>query len=438
MLNSVRTRYLAISDVQTVGLRYKYAQDWTFGNHGLLTEIPEEKQPPPRPCGIHSTSPTIDGSYAVFKDPAADDSLLGFVSKFDAEGDDQGTSVYAEASAALVKPSNKRKRKAPTSPLGDISPNQMSAPEKRRGGNKPMADRDTVQNGLALQKKSKPDSLPKSMEFYNKNVSSHRKRCHEPAVAHGPLCYCAVCHPRGTSRAVTAKEPQPQPQPQPTTLLSQQALLALETGHPLKRLRTPLNFQPLSSVSGSRSRRNRSGDYLAVVSWVDNKTIKRPTMKLKRDLRIVDPSSDKAVLLSVFDDPLHFTPAVGTVALFRNLRMHEWDGGSLNAYEKYCAGYEWFVPNPVGVEGCDVEALREWWVERQEGEREVRRERGRVREVLGERKVAPVCHDGCVGQEDREMVRELDGMGFVGEGEGWDEIMLVGEGGGEKKVDHNS
>jgi len=32
----------------------------------------------------------------------------------------------------------------------------------------------------------------------------------------------------------------------------------------------------------------------------------------------------------------------------------------------------------------------------------------------------------------------LDGMGFVGEGEGWDEIMLVGEGGGEKKVDHNS
>jgi len=161
-------------------------------------------------------------------------------------------------------------------------------------------------------------------------------------------------------------------------------------------------------------------------------------MKLKRDLRIVDPSSDKAVLLSVFDDPLHFTPAVGTVALFRNLRMHEWDGGSLNAYEKYCAGYEWFVPNPVGVEGCDVEALREWWVERQEGEREGRRERGRVREVLGERKVAPVCHDGCVGQEDREMVRELDGMGFVGEGEGWDEIMLVGEGGGEKKVDHNS
>lgn len=436
MLNSVRTRYLAISDIQTIGLRYKYAQDWTFGNHGLLTEIPDEKQPPPRPCGIHSTSPTIDGSYAVFKDPAADDSLLGFVSKFDAEGDDQGTSVYAEASVAQVKPLDKRKRKAPSTPLGDISPNEIFQPENRRGGNNIMADRDTVQNGLALQKKSKPDILPKSMEFYNKNVSAHRKRCHEPAVAHGPLCYCTVCHPEGPSRAVTAKEPQPQPQP--TALLSQQALLALETGHPLKRLRNSLNIQPLSSISGSRSRRNQSGDYLAVVSWVDDKTIKRPTMRLKRDLRIVDPSTDKAVLLSVFDDPVNFTPAVGTVALFRNLRMHEWDGGSLNAYEKYCAGYEWFVPNPVGVEGCEVEGLREWWVERQEGEREARRERGRVREVLGERKVAPLCHDGCVGREDREMVRELDGIGLVGEGEGWDEIMLVRVGEGEQKIKHDN
>lgn len=384
----------------------------------------------------------MDGSYAVFKDPAADDSLVGFVSKFDAEGEDQGTGECEDASTAQVEAPNKRKRKATSSPLSDISPNEISVSEKRRGGNKVMADRDISQNALTLQKKSKSDSLPRSIDFYNKNISTHQKRCHEPNIAHSHSCYCLICRPGDTMRSVsddndstipttgdTRTRTTKNPARQPTTSLSQAALLALEIGTPLKRLCTPLDLHPLSSVSGSRHSRNQRADYLAIVSWVDDKTIKRVNMELKRDLRIVDPSTDKAVLLSVFTDPVNFTPVVGTVALFRNLRMHEWDGGSLNAYEKDCKGYEWFVPNPVGVEGCDVQGLRGWWVKRQEGEREVRRERARVREVVGEKRVAPVCHYWCNGQEDREMVRELDEMGLVGEGKRPEEMRWLGESG---------
>ena len=75
----------------------------------------------------------------------------------------------------------------------------------------------------------------------------------------------------------------------------------------------------------------------------------------------MDPSTSKKVQLTVFVDAEEFLPKVGTVALFRSVTTHEWDGGSLKAYPRDCKGKEWYVPWPWGVEGCDVRAMKHWW-----------------------------------------------------------------------------
>ena len=70
-------------------------------------------------------------------------------------------------------------------------------------------------------------------------------------------------------------------------------------------------------------------------------------------------------MLSVFVAPEAFSPAVGTVALFRSVTTNKWDGGSLNAFGRDCEGKEWFLPDPRDVAGCDVLGLRMWWLEKQ-------------------------------------------------------------------------
>lgn len=74
------------------------------------------------------------------------------------------------------------------------------------------------------------------------------------------------------------------------------------------------------------------------------------------------------------------------------------------------------MPNPVGVRGCDVLGLREWWVRREETGRE------------RERVVAPVCHYGCVGRGDREVVGESAKMGLVVDGKVVHEMEFEDEG----------
>lgn len=127
---------------------------------------------------------------------------------------------------------------------------------------------------------------------------------------------------------------------------------------PIKR---PLQLRSLESLTGQHATRNKVYDVFAVICSVDSSVIKPATMPLKRDMRIMDRSTDKKVLVSVFVDPVHFQPRVGTVALFRSLTTHEWDRGMLNVYPQQCGGKAWFVPDPVGVPGCDVDGLKEWW-----------------------------------------------------------------------------
>lgn len=137
-----------------------------------------------------------------------------------------------------------------------------------------------------------------------------------------------------------------------TTIDRQKALL------PIKR---PLNIRSLDSVTGRHASRNKVYDFFAVVLSVDESVVKPPAMPLKRDIRIADPSVDKKVTVSVFVDPNNFQPAAGTIALFRSLTTHEWDHGMLNAYPQQCEGKDWFIVDPVGIEGCDLPGLRDWW-----------------------------------------------------------------------------
>lgn len=127
---------------------------------------------------------------------------------------------------------------------------------------------------------------------------------------------------------------------------------------PIKR---PLCIRSLQSVTGVHASRNKVFDFFAVIFSIEAQVVKPPMMPLKRDMRIVDPSTDKKVLVSVFVNPLNFKPSVGTIALFRSLTTHEWDRGMLNAYPQQCEGKNWFIVDPIGIKGCDVPALRNWW-----------------------------------------------------------------------------
>ncbi|KAK2737998.1 hypothetical protein FQN55_000804 [Onygenales sp. PD_40] len=153
----------------------------------------------------------------------------------------------------------------------------------------------------------------------------------------------------------------------------------------------PLNLHPLTTLlhpPHPLPKRNYLCDILAIITWISPQVIKRRHMPPKRDLRVIDASiaghPRGGMSVSVFVDAETFTPRVGTVGLFRGLKTHEWEGVSLNAYEKECKGREWFVAGRERLEGMglggEVEALEGWWGEN-ERERERERER-RGDEVL--------------------------------------------------------
>ena len=132
---------------------------------------------------------------------------------------------------------------------------------------------------------------------------------------------------------------------------------------PLLPILRPLHVTPLADLTGTKASRNKIRDVCAVVYSVDPKIVKRKGMPDIRQLRLMDLSTKKKVLFSTFIDSTYFMPSPGTVALFRSVTTHEWDGGSLNAYHRDCGGRNWFIPEPVGVPECDVDALRALWRE---------------------------------------------------------------------------
>lgn len=116
------------------------------------------------------------------------------------------------------------------------------------------------------------------------------------------------------------------------------------------------------------AKRNHVVSVLAIIVSISRTTRALPqtSLGLKRDMRIMDstmPFRSSGILLSVFVDAANFFPEPGTVALFTGLKTHEYEGVSLNAYEKECGGKEWCVTDRGRLEemGFDVTGLREWW-----------------------------------------------------------------------------
>ena len=137
---------------------------------------------------------------------------------------------------------------------------------------------------------------------------------------------------------------------------------------PLLPVTRALKLTLLSDLTGPNATRNKVLDVLAVVHSVTPTLVLcpgiRPGKHYKRELRIVDRSTPKRVMLSVFVEPQAFMPATGTVALFRSVTTNKWDGGSLNAYARDCEGKRWFLPEgelEESMEG-DLRGLKDWWL----------------------------------------------------------------------------
>lgn len=134
----------------------------------------------------------------------------------------------------------------------------------------------------------------------------------------------------------------------------------------------PLAPRSLASLSKLPARQNSPCTVFAVVDEIKPlKPCPIPPHQT-REVRLVDPTTTKRVLLSVLWQPEKFNPPVGTPVLLRGLKNHRYDGGSLNAYPKSVSPYtqnddgtDWWVPFPRGWDGCDVDGYLEWWELRQ-------------------------------------------------------------------------
>ena len=120
---------------------------------------------------------------------------------------------------------------------------------------------------------------------------------------------------------------------------------------------SPLQLSTLASITGPNTSRNKQVNILAMIDYVSISTVKPTTAPLKRDVRIVDPSTDRKVTLSVFIDPVNFLPKQYDIILFRDLTTHDFSGGNLNAYPKKCRGKEWYIVNPYQFTECDMKSM---------------------------------------------------------------------------------
>ena len=181
-------------------------------------------------------------------------------------------------------------------------------------------------------------------------------------------------NPSPADRSVNAKQVSPPTRHTLPHVLPHQQFQATAASSPLKRIMRPLHLLSLAQLSTVPQRQNFLCDVLAVIDWVspDVVDVRAYLLGPKREIRLVDPTTDKRVLLSVFVDAHQFGPKPGTVAVFRNLRNHRWEGYSLNAFLNDCRGFRWFFPNSttalLGISSLAtrVGELTNWWHDRQQ------------------------------------------------------------------------
>ncbi|KAH0556977.1 hypothetical protein GP486_005236, partial [Trichoglossum hirsutum] len=232
--------------------------------------------------------------------------------------------------------------------------------------------------------RSGPNPLPSSLKAFPRNVYrrkivEHWIRCHRvpfpqlqsPYASGRATRTIANKDQRGSYSVDELTDEQVETSfPQACVSLSQYAIYSIEAGNPLKRIGRPLDIITLKSLAGLAKKQNRICDILAVIETEPSPIIKQYNLPPKRDIKLSDPTTLKRITLSVFVDAEHFTPAIGTICLIRNVRNHRFNGQSLNAYPEDCEGYDWFIPNPdFMVPKGKTEWLREWWEEKLERKR---------------------------------------------------------------------
>ena len=250
----------------------------------------------------------------------------------------------------------KRKREESASPLKESDPNISSSPRKapRLG---------TIYSQEASSKAPTKPSNP----FPPKLAAQTSTKPLNPSPAR--ISGHSLSNP--FPQTPTKRQAQP-PNPPPPKTASRSSNLPPIPKAPLPSklipIPRPLILSPLSSLVGRNSSRNKPVDVLALVTYVSPETFQRTGAPLGRNIRIMDTSTPKRVLLSVFTSPEQFLPQEGDVALFRNVTTHEWDGGSLKAWESWCEGREWYVREEGlgkvrGIEGWEerVKGLKGLW-----------------------------------------------------------------------------
>ncbi|OHF00732.1 hypothetical protein CORC01_04049 [Colletotrichum orchidophilum] len=126
----------------------------------------------------------------------------------------------------------------------------------------------------------------------------------------------------------------------------------------------PLKLTSLRSIPNLPYKQNWSVNVLAVVASLSEvEPSHMPPHHTQRTARLVDPSTSKQVILTVFLDAEAFTPKVGSVVLLVGVKNHRFDGGCLKKYvsDKPNPGNRWWFEEPQQFDWCDVDALKQWW-----------------------------------------------------------------------------
>ncbi|KAL0941550.1 cyclin-like F-box [Colletotrichum truncatum] len=129
----------------------------------------------------------------------------------------------------------------------------------------------------------------------------------------------------------------------------------------------PLKLTALKSIPNLPYKQNWSVNVLAVVISLSDVEPSHMPPHTQRTARLVDPSTSKQVILTVFLDAEEFCPKIGSVVLLVGVKNHRFDGGCLKKYvsDRPKSGNRWWFEEPRQFEWCDVDGLKAWWEQKQ-------------------------------------------------------------------------
>ncbi|KAH6897135.1 hypothetical protein B0T10DRAFT_556974 [Thelonectria olida] len=126
---------------------------------------------------------------------------------------------------------------------------------------------------------------------------------------------------------------------------------------------SPLKLTTLRSIAHLPYAQNWSCNVLAIVTSLSPVEPSNLAPHKQRTARLADPSTSKQIHLTVFLDPDEFSPRVGSAVLLVGVKNHRFDGGSLKKYASDRHQDRWWFENPVELNWCDINGIKEWWAQ---------------------------------------------------------------------------